>query len=293
MAQNVTNLTGAIEEMSHKYPELFSQQTTDPLVEQAQAWGANRTLGGGNDLENLEGFVAQPERFGREQEGVLQALANREGAEGRAAAARARRARKADVDAGTFERQTRGRGLNERQQKASTRRLGLSRSLAIADAGSGSRRSTTALAIGARKAGAALENQLFGQEIAGLTSLANAEGQRQVRAAQEKAARKAASDSTTGMAVGGILSIASLLSSEDYKDKRGSEDNILGKLRKVRIDRWNYKGDDAEHIGPYSEEFNDTFGVGQKQRDRINLVDYLGVTLGAIKELNEKVEAHG
>jgi hypothetical protein len=295
---NVSRFTAGIEDLSRRNPEIFGAQTTEPLVNQASMdmgmnWVNNQRLGGGDDIENLEAFASQPERFGRPQERILESLSRREGAGKNAAKARERRARKADVDAGTFERSTRGRGLSARQQKAATRRLGLSRSLAIADAGSSSRRSTTDLAIGARKSAAGLEKAIFGQELAGMTSLGNAEGQKQVREAQEAANSKSARRSTTGMVVGAGLSLLSLLSSEQAKDKRGKAGGLLDKLKDVRIERWNYKGEDKEHIGPYAEEFNNTFGTTDGDLGRINLIDYLGVTLGAVKELNEKVEANG
>lgn len=295
---NVTRFTAGIEDLSRRNPEIFGAQTTEPLVSQetmdrGMSWVNAQSLGGQDDLENLERFASSPERFGRSQERILEGISRRQGAGKNAAKARERRARKADVDAGTFERSTRGRGLSARQQKAATRRLGLSRSLAIADAGSGSRRSTTDLAIGARKSAAQLESAVFGQEMAGLSSLANAEGQKQVREAQEAAGRKAARKSTTGMLVGAGLNLISMLSSEKAKDKRGKAGGLLDKLKDVRIERWNYKGEDKEHIGPYAEEFNNTFGTTDGDLGRINLIDYLGVTLGAVKELNEKVEANG
>jgi hypothetical protein len=304
---NVSRFTAGVEELSRTNPEIFGMQTTEPLTNpgagqsinltgtqydtgfNVNAWANNARLGGGDDIQNLEHFASNPERFGRGQERVLQGLSNRVGAEERAAKARARRARKADVDAGTFERATRGRGMSARQAKSAQRRLGLGRAISIADAGSTSRRTTTDLAIGARRAGAQLENAVFGQEVAGLTSLANAEGQKQVRLAEERANKKARRTSMVGTLIG---IGASFLSSEQAKTKKGPAENILDKLRKIRVEKWSYKGDKQEHIGPYAEEFNDTFETGISGRDRINLVDALGVTLGAVKELNEKVEAH-
>ena len=83
------------------------------------------------------------------------------------------------------------------------------------------------------------------------------------------------------------------LSSEEAKDKKGKPKGLLDKLKKVRVDRWNYKGDEQEHIGPYAEEFNDTFETGKEHRHGISVIDAVGVALGAIKELDKKVEARG
>jgi len=308
---NVSRFTAGVEELSRTNPEIFGMQTTEPLTTNTNpgagrsinltgtqydtgfdvnAWANNARLGGGDDIENLESFARNGEKFGRGQERVLEGLSNRVGAEERAGKARARRARKADVDAGTFERATRGRGMSARQAKSAKRRIGLGRAISIADAGSASRRQTTDLAIGARKAGAQLENAVFGQELAGLTSLANAEGQKRVRDAENAARKKARRSNLIGTVIGIGASI--IASSEKIKDKRGPAENILDKLRKIRVEKWNYKGEDREHIGPYAEEFNDTFNVGKDHRGLISVIDAIGVTMGAVKELNEKVEAH-
>jgi hypothetical protein len=231
MAFNIQGLTDGIHQVYKERPELFGAETTGPIDQEAarkRMLDANfdRRFGPGgptplqrgrhggvfnanNDLQELEVFginEQQDAMTGRSQEGILRGLANRAGAETNAAEARARRARKVAVDEGTFERQTRGRGLSERQQKAAKRSLGLNRALAIADAGSASRRRTTDLAIGARKAGVALEQGAFGQELAGLTALANAEGQKRIREAQQKAQKKSRKRGLLGAIVGGALS---------------------------------------------------------------------------------------
>lgn len=265
------------------------------LVDQGRA-GSDLTAN--NDLARLEafGFNEQDDagiRAGRLQTGVLNAFADREGADRRAAEARDRAARGADVDAGTFERRTRGR-ISERQRKSAARRLGLSRAINIASAGSGSRRRTTDRAIGARKAIADFEADAFRQELGGRTNLARAEAARVGLANQREANKEANRNSLIGSAVGLGASLL-MLSSESAKTKEGPAENILDKLRKVRIEKWKYKGDDQTHVGPYAEEFNETFETGQGKKDPrfISLVDAIGITMGAVKELNEKVEARG
>lgn len=225
MAFNIHGLTDGIEQVYRERPELFGAQTTQPIEDSReqnfqrrfgpggptalQRGRAGGTFGASNDLQALEVFginEQQDAMTGRNQENVLRGLSNRVNAETDAAKARARRASKVATDEGTFERQTRGRGMSERQAKSAKRALGLNRALAIADAGSASRRRTTDMAIGARKAAVDLEQGMFGQEQAGLTALANAEGQRRVREAQKNAQNKSRKRGLLGTIVGGALS---------------------------------------------------------------------------------------
>lgn len=242
------------------------------------------------------------ERFGESEMGRLasdpasralegvRATAERRGMEENAAAARADAARGADVNEGIFKRRTEGMALSKRQARGAKQRLSLNREVAKAAAGTGSRRGATDRARQADRAlGFGFENIAFGQQIAALTGLANAEGQRQVREANERASRKARKNSLIGSAIG---LVAGIFSAEEYKDMTEEKPLLLDKLKQVRVDKWKYKGSKAEHIGPYAEEFNKTFGVGT-HRDAIDVVSMLGVTLGAIKELNEKVERRG
>jgi hypothetical protein len=252
-------------------------------------------LTSGDPIKNLENFGESELGYLASDPassviGDIRNTADRGGMESLAAEARNNAARAADVDQGTFNRSTEGMSLSGRQRKAANLRMSLTRQMAKASAGTASRRATTQRSRDADRAlGFGFENAAFGQQIAGLTGLANAEGQRQIRLAQERASKKAAKNSLIGNVVGTALAI---FSSEDYKSQTEEAPKLLDKLKKVRVDKWKYKGGDAEHIGPYAEEFNRTFGVGT-HTDAIDVVSMLGVTLGAVKELNEKVEARG
>lgn len=202
-----------------------------------------------------------------------------------------------DVAEGVVGRRQEGLGLqlSRRQKKAQGRRLSLGREIAKDDAEGGVRRSFSARAVEAAKQGVSIEDSLRNIETAGLTGLANAEGQEKIRAEQERSAKKQQKNSL----IGSILGIgASLLSLSDENAKHAKrsaleEGSLLEKLKQVRVDKWKYNGEDQDHIGPYAQEFNDTFGVGKTHKKMISLTDAVGVAMGAIKELNEKVEAHG
>lgn len=185
-----------------------------------------------------------------------------------------------------------GLNLSDRQQRAQTRRLSLTRAINQANAVTEANRTTTDIAEKANQAGAFLQDSLEGLQNFGLSQLANAEGIRNRREARERARKRASRNSLIG-SIGGASAALIALSSEAVKDKiEESPKGLLDKIANIRVDRWRYKEDDAEHLGPYAEEFNSTFGVGQKHPRMINLVDAVGVTMAALKELNEKVEAH-
>lgn len=58
------------------------------------------------------------------------------------------------------------------------------------------------------------------------------------------------------------------------------------------VEKWRYKEgtgmDDAEHVGPYAEDFKEATGLGDGKT--INVVDAIGITMGAIQELSRKVD---
>lgn len=193
----------------------------------------------------------------------------------------------ADVALGVFNRRTEGMGLSARQKMGARQRLNLGREVAKAAAAGSTRRGFASRGRAANQVITGLEDADFGQQVAMLTGLSNAYGQELINRASDKADRTQRRNQAIGTGLG-ILSIMAF-SSEDYKDKVSSEPKLLDKLKKVRVDKWRYKGSKPEHIGPYAEEFNETFGVG-KFKDAIDMVSLMGVTLGAVKELNEKVE---
>ena len=85
-------------------------------------------------------------------------------------------------------------------------------------------------------------------------------------------------------------------SSEDMKKDKQPMDRgeALGAVRNMPVERWTYKEgveDGGRHVGPYAEDFARQTGVGNGRA--INVQDAIGVALGAIKDLDAKVEALG
>lgn len=92
----------------------------------------------------------------------------------------------------------------------------------------------------------------------------------------------------TGQLIGGGLAglgIAGMFSSRQLKrevapiDAELVADGVLG----LPITTWQYNGDDEVHIGPYAEDFRDTFGVGDGIT--IKYADMFGVLFATVQHL--------
>lgn len=68
------------------------------------------------------------------------------------------------------------------------------------------------------------------------------------------------------------------------------DQEILSKVAGLDVAQWRYKaGDEGQaHIGPYAEEFQQAFGLGDGKT--INMIDASGVAFAAIQGLNQAVE---
>jgi len=246
-----------------------------------------------SDIESLE-RIAGREGLANDRRlsgdlAMIDDAANRVGEESAVAASNLSAQRQSDNDEAQFERATRGMDLSPRQQKAANRRLGLTRSLNRASAAGSTRRGFTDRSKAASASGQGFSDALFSQRVSGRTGLAQAEGARLSAEAQRDANKKSSKIGLIGSIIGGALSF---FSSEELKHDRGHEGDLLKKLKNVRVNRWQYKGDDKTHVGPFSEEFNREFGIDTDRPDMINVIDALGVTLGAVKELDKKI-SHG
>ncbi len=229
---------------------------------------------------------------GRRFEGVTQSVfdeSNQVGLSQAVSQAGARAESASDTQRSAILRRQRGLGLNltERQQRSQTRRLSLSRELAKASAKGATRRGFQERAEIARRGAGSLEDQAFEIEGRVEVGLANAAGQERIRIEQARTAKKQARNSIIGSIIG--IGASLLVSDENMKTSKRRTPSLLAKLKKVRVEKWKYVGEDTDHIGPYAQEFNDTFGVGQDDNSKISVIDALGVTLGAVKELSEQI----
>lgn len=249
---------------------------------------ATTGIRGFNDTINAQSPVNDARISG--QLGQIEDSANRVGEEAAVAGASARSDAQSTQDAAQFERATRGFDLTPRQKKASGRKLGLSRAVNRADAAGSTRRGFTQRQNAAEQAGGGFADAIFSQNLGAQRDQASAETTLNAANKQRSADKKAGRLGTAGKIIGTALAF---FSSEDLKHDRGHEGDLLEKLKKVRVNRWQYKGDDKTHVGPFSEEFNREFEIDTDRPDMISVIDALGVTMGAIKELDKKVSAHG
>lgn len=100
-------------------------------------------------------------------------------------------------------------------------------------------------------------------------------------------------------AIGGVLgqvagalpwaTMLPALSSKEAKTDKMPVDS-LGAVRKMPVEKWTYKpgmGDEGQHVGPYAEDFAKATGIGDGKT--IDPLSVMGVTLGAVRELDKKV----
>jgi hypothetical protein len=95
-----------------------------------------------------------------------------------------------------------------------------------------------------------------------------------------------------GGAVG--LGLGMYRSDKDAKTNKRKARGILKAVKNMTVEKWRYKkgeGDEGEHVGPYAQDFQKATGLGDGKN--INIVDAIGVTMGAVKELAEKVDRIG
>jgi len=98
-----------------------------------------------------------------------------------------------------------------------------------------------------------------------------------------------------GSLAGGVGQIAGLIfSSKDAKEDKRPARGVLEAVKNMPVEGWRYKEgvEDSgaqEHVGPYAEDFKRETGLGDGKT--ISVVDAIGVTMGAVKELAEKVDA--
>ncbi|MFM6915524.1 MAG: tail fiber domain-containing protein, partial [Aquirufa sp.] len=81
-------------------------------------------------------------------------------------------------------------------------------------------------------------------------------------------------------------------SSREFKENFEviDEEELLAKIGKLDIKKWNYKGTDEVHIGPIAEEFKALFELGVKDDNQhISTLDGNGIALKSVQILSKKV----
>lgn len=92
-----------------------------------------------------------------------------------------------------------------------------------------------------------------------------------------------------GTVAGAVLGgLGGLLSDERVKEKGKplSPEKALKAVIDLPVDHWRYKGDDAEHVGTYAQNFHRNLGLPHKPT--IDVIDYLGALTGAVQALEKR-----
>jgi len=129
----------------------------------------------------------------------------------------------------------------------------------------------------------------FGGAMQGYGQQANILGQQYDQQMQAWQAKQGMLGSVGG-AIGSIMGLAFGSSKEIKHDKKPSTDN-LAKLEAMPVEEWTYnegQGDGGTHVGPYAEDFQAATGKGDGKS--INVIDAIGVTMGAVKEVGAQVK---
>jgi hypothetical protein len=137
------------------------------------------------------------------------------------------------------------------------------------------------LSNGAAQAGFSGAQAGYGQQA----SILNKDYESRLGAWQSKQAAIGSTASGLGALAGAII-----LSSKEFKENKKPATNSLGAVRKMPVEEWTYKegmADEGTHIGPYAEDFADATGMGDGKS--IDAISLMGLTLGAVKELDAKV----
>ncbi|WP_296763696.1 tail fiber domain-containing protein [Sediminimonas sp.] len=146
----------------------------------------------------------------------------------------------------------------------------------------------TSMGLSNAASGAGFQGAMQGQRQKG--SLLNTQYQQQM---QQYNAQMSQSSSLWG-GLGSLAGLA-LTSSKDAKtNKKPVERSLLKAVEKMPVEEWDYKpgeGDGGSHVGAYAEDFKAATGKGDGRS--INVVDALGVTMGAVQELSQKVDKIG
>ena len=137
------------------------------------------------------------------------------------------------------------------------------------------------LSNGAMSSGFSGAMQGYGQQ----GSLLNTQYQQQMQS------YNARQDQAAGL-FGAAGTVIGMLSDKDAKtEKKKPGRSLLKAVENMPVEEWRYKkgqGDEGRHVGTYAQDFQRETGKGDGRS--IPIVDAIGTTMGAIKELSAKVD---
>ena len=86
-----------------------------------------------------------------------------------------------------------------------------------------------------------------------------------------------------------LPAMAGLMSDKNAKENFEEVDSkdVLKLLAKLKVSKWNYKGDNKRHIGPMAQDFKKLFAVGTDDK-HIDVIDAIGVLIAAVQQLEKR-----
>lgn len=120
-------------------------------------------------------------------------------------------------------------------------------------------------------------------------NLLNTQYQNQLQAWQSNQSALGSIGGAAGQLAGAFLFGSSKKLKENITDV-----DALGAVRKMPVKGWKYKdgvADGGNHVGPIAEDFQKATGVGDGKT--IDMISAIGVTMGAVQQLADKVDALG
>lgn len=141
--------------------------------------------------------------------------------------------------------------------------------------------------LGIMQSGTGTAMQGYGTQASILSGLYNS--QLNAWSEQNKAAAQSNGDIMGALGLGAGLIFKS---DENAKQDKKPATGLLEAVREMPVEEWTYKpgmGDGGRHIGTYAQDFKRATGKGDGRS--IPVIDAIGVTMGAVKELDAKVDA--
>lgn len=147
----------------------------------------------------------------------------------------------------------------------------------------------TSMGLGNNAASSGFNGAMSGTRQASNINSGVLQGQQAAHNAAAGASAQATGSLFSGLGMLGGFALMS--SSKDDKAKKRPARGLLGAVEKMPVEEWTYRqgvADEGRHIGPYAEDFRAATGRGDGRS--IPVVDAIGVTMGAVKELSGKVD---
>jgi hypothetical protein len=301
LANRVAAATNVKDIKSATLDQLLPQVTTDELVfdgkKGPQFTTAARFMELANSPQRLQerynealwaDSTGNPDsRFGQFEERLLAEGKPSPAARGLDRVIAAQRAGQAtNISEGIAQRQIRATGIRPDSDEAASmkRQFGIARVLNRVDAQNAADKAMDARRDLVRDYSFDAEGNAQNAIGGAIGSAAASDLDRKLRKRGQNASDDAGVAGMVGQGVGLALSAFALSHSSLKEEVTAVGDGeILEGLRQLEINRWKYRGEDTVHVGPMAEDFHRIFGVGDGVT--LQLVDVMGVALGALKEL--------